>query len=180
MKNTTNALRFARIGEVSSATLRTEDLLSSFSSALEDCITINGGFLSLPENFPMRDRLAKLLGEAQDAWNEDGDELQDEDNASELVQELADALNEFAAPYCSFGAHCGDGALFGFWPDIDGAREDCGFVSSKRQDEPDADFRGEWLSISDHGNATLYVREDNTTDAFAKDGYVDREIWSVV
>lgn len=179
MKTTNqNTIRFARIGEVSSATLRTEDLLSAFASALEDCITMNGGFLSLPENFPMRDRLAKLLGEAQDAWTEDGDELQDEDNASELVNELQDALNEFAAPYVSFGSHEGDGACFGFWPSVEQAREDVGFVSSKRQDEPDRDYRGEWLHISDHGNATLYSREDTGNDR--GEAFVDRELWSVV
>lgn len=178
--NATPSLRFARIGEVSSATLRTEDLLSAFSSTLEDCITVNGAFLSLPENSPMRDRLVKLLSESQDAWTEDGTELQDEDNAAELVTELQDALNEFAAPYVTFGSHEGDGACFGFWPDVNSAREDVGFVSSKTQDEPDRNYRGEWLHVSDHGNATLYVREDNSTDAFAKDGSVDREIWSVV
>lgn len=62
-----------------------------------------------------------------------------------------------------------DNSLF-LTVDIDGAKEDCGFVSSRTQEEPDADFEGEWLHVNDHGNATLYVRE----------GGKDREIWSVV
>ncbi len=103
---------------------------------------------------------------------------------SELLNECADDaenwLNDQETRPFMYWANCGDAGAFGLWCNVDGAKEDCGFVSSKRQDEPDSDFRGEWLSISDHGNATLYVREDNTTDAFAKDGYVDREIWSVV
>ena len=51
-------------------------------------------------------------------------------------------------------------------------REDVGFVSGQDgRDYPDDDYRGEWLSVSDHGNATLYVRGD--------DGQ-DKEIWGVV
>lgn len=182
MKSQTHSdsFRHARLGEVSNATLRTVDLLNAFHSALEGCVTLNGDFLSLPENFPMRDRLAKLLGKAQDAFADDGETLADEDNAQEIVAELIDALSEFAPAYAHFGSHEGDGACFGFWPDIETAKECVGFVSSKTQEEPDRDFRGEWLHINERGNCTLYVREDNATDAFAKDGAVDREIWSVV
>lgn len=62
-----------------------------------------------------------------------------------------------------------DNSLF-LLPDIDGAKDDVGFASSKTQDYPDDDYEGEWLHISDHGNATLYVRENGK----------DREIWSIV
>lgn len=55
--------------------------------------------------------------------------------------------------------------------DVDQARDDVEFVSSKDQDYPPADYRGEWLHVSDHGNATLYVRGD--------DGQ-DKEVWGVV
>lgn len=63
-----------------------------------------------------------------------------------------------------------DNSLF-LSADVDGAREDVGFVSSKEQDYPPDDYRGEWLHISDHGNATLYVR--------GEDGK-NKEIWGVV
>lgn len=187
MQSTQPALfNFAPIGEIPSSTLRTEDLLSGFSSTLESLILINGDFYSRPENFQARDRLSALVGEAQDAWNEDGETLTDPDRASELVDELTDALQEFAAPYCVFWAHLGDGACFGFWPDIESAKESAGFVSVKSHRDaaalgietdpddcshPHPDFRGEWLHVNDHGNCTLYVREENGKD---------REIWSVV
>lgn len=167
-------LKSARLGSVSSGTLRSEDLLDSFRSALEGLIFDNGDYLSRSENFPTRDRLNNLIGEAYDAYCEDGETLEDEENASEIVNDLQDALNEFAPEFAYFGAHPGDGADFGFWPDIDSARENCEFVSTKKQDCPDADFVGYWLHVSDHGNVTLYSREHDGM------GKIDREVWSVV
>lgn len=55
--------------------------------------------------------------------------------------------------------------------DVDGAKEDCEFVSSKEQDYPPDDYRGEWLHVTDHGNVTLYVRGDDGDDT---------EVWSCV
>lgn len=167
------ALIPARFGSISHGTLCTEDLLSSFLSELEWQISRNGAFLSLPENFPLRDRLAKLVGEAQDAWNEDGETLQDEEQAGELVNDMQDALSEHFAPaYGYFGTHPGDGADFGFWAnDIESIKEEIDFVSSKREEYPPEDFRGEWLHVNDHGNCTLYVRGENGKDV---------EIWGLV
>ncbi len=62
-----------------------------------------------------------------------------------------------------------DNSLF-LIADVESARGDVGFVSSKEQDYPPDDYEGEWLHVSDHGNATLYVREAGK----------DREIWGVV
>lgn len=167
----TAQIKFASLGSISSGTLRTEDLLSSFTSELEWQISRNGKFLAMPENFALRDRLAKLLGEAQDAWQDDGETLQDEETASEIVNDLQDALCEnFAAPYCVFGAHEGDGACFGYWPDIESAKEGCEFVSSRFQEFPPEDFVGEWLHVNERGNVTLYVRESGKNS----------EVWSCV
>ena len=170
--NTTasNTLRFAKFGTVSHATLRTEDLLESFASELEWQVRRNGDFLSRPENFAMRDRLNNLVGLAQDAWAEDGQTLQDENAAAEMINGLQDALNEFAAPYAYFGAHPGDGSDFGYWPDIDGVRESVDFMSSQDQEYPADDFQGEWMHINERGNCTLYVRTNGK----------DSEIWSIV
>lgn len=63
-----------------------------------------------------------------------------------------------------------DNSLF-LSANVEGAQEDCGFVSTTEQQYPDADYRGEWLQVSDHGNATLYMR--------GPDGQ-DKEIWGVV
>jgi hypothetical protein len=192
--NNSPQLTHARLGSVSSDTLRTEDLISTFARTLERLIFASGDFLSRPENFPMRDRLNALVGEAQDCFADDGETIdpEKEDDAVELVNEtLPDALNEFAPPYAHFGSHEGDGACFGFWLDLDSAREGCEFVSVKSHADaermgiatdpddsgfPPADFRGEWLHINDRGNTTLYVRED----APSAGGYNDRELWSLV
>ena len=105
----------------------------------------------------------------------------DHESLDELCDEAENFLNEQEArPFLSWGWYEGD---FGLYPDVDMAREDCGFVSGQPdghdpldRDYPDADYRGEWLHVSDHGNATLYVR----SDAANADGYSDAEVWSVV
>ncbi len=101
---------------------------------------------------------------------------------SEMADSAVDHLNGLELPaYCSFFFE--DNCLF-FAPSIDNAKEDVGFVSRDEVDEttnpedssyPCADYRGEWLHVSDHGNVTLYVREDVEGAS-----YFDREIWGVV
>ena len=91
----------ARIGSISSGTLRSEDLLSAFSWELE------------------RSKLTrsqrKTVNEANHWLDTDEDE-RDEYTGSELVNELMDILNEYAPEGIYFGAHEGDGSAFGFWP----------------------------------------------------------------
>lgn len=164
-------MKHAKLGSISHGTMKTEDLLSSFISCLEGLILINGDWLSKPEHFHTRDRLNNLIGEAQDAFEDDGETVKDDETASELVNDLSDALNEFAPAYSHFSSHEGDGSDYGFWvDDIDSIKEEIEFVSSKRQEYPEPDYEGEWLHISDHGNATLYSRTAGK----------DVELWSVV
>ena len=166
-------MEFAKFGSISHGTLRTEDLLNSFLSELEWQISQNGEHFSNPENFSERDRLNGLVGEAQDCFAENGQEIAEdkEDLASELVNEiLPDALSLFAPPYGYFGAHCGDGADFGYWPeDIENIKEQLEFSSTKDQEYPDSDFSGEWLHINERGNCTLYTRNNGN----------DHEIWAI-
>lgn len=101
----------------------------------------------------------------------DGDAMDGDDSQylSEMGDDAVSYLNDLDLPaYCSFFFE--DNSLF-FAPCVENAREDVGFVSSRHQDYPDSDYRGEWLHVSDHGNATLYVRNDDGTDT---------EIWGVV
>lgn len=186
-------MKTAKIGSISSGTLRTEDLLSTFGSTLESLILINGDHFAKPENLSERDRLNKLRGDAQDCFADDGETLTEdgEESGPEIVDELIDALQMFAPSFCTFGAHPGDGADFGFWPDVDAARDGVEFVSFKSHDaarragvETDKDdtaypsptFRGEWLHVNDHGNATLYLRTGHPSAPL----FTDRELWSVV
>lgn len=164
----------AKIGSISHGTLRTEDLLSTFISTLEGLMLINGDYFSSPLNFSERDRLSNLIGEAQDLFSDNGEDIPEEkwEEASEMLNErLFDALQEFAPPYCVFGAHEGDGSDFGYWPDIENAKDDLEFVSDSDDEFPFDEYRGEWLHVNDHGNCTLYVRQDDGKDV---------EIWSVV
>lgn len=62
-----------------------------------------------------------------------------------------------------------DNSLF-LLPSVESAREDVGFVSSVDQEWPDDDYTGEWLHVNDHGNATLYLRENGQ----------DKEIWGII
>lgn len=175
MTDTTNnsesvaRIKPAAFGSISTGTLRTEDLLQAFGSELESQILRNGDYFSRPENFVARDRLANLIGEWQDATDDDGN-LIDEEQAIELLQEIEDMLQTFAPAYGHFGAHFGDGADFGFWVDVDDVKEQVDFVSSREQEYPADDYEGEWLHVNDHGNCTLYVRANGQ----------DTEIWSIV
>ena len=94
---------------VSTDTLRPEDLLPKFWSAAETCAVL----LDRPQllNPGTLDSLTKLVGEdsSESDW--------DDNEASETLQELFEALNDVAPAAFYFGASDDDGACFGFWLD---------------------------------------------------------------
>ena len=139
-----------QLGSISTGTLRTEDLLEAFANTLQQF-----------------NRTHPLLGEyldihANDAW--------DSDKAADLLNEgFFNALQEICPPFVYFGTLEGDGADFGFWPDMDG------FNESRRLD---GNYQGNpeevWhvaenviSHVSDHGNVTVMDMERNV-------------LWSVV
>lgn len=94
---------------------------------------------------------------------------EDYDSLSEMAYEAIDYLNGLELPaYCSF--YFEDNSVF-LLPSIEVAKESVEFVSSRKRDYPADEFRGEWLHISDHGNATLYVRNEQGRDV---------EQWAIV
>lgn len=96
------------------------------------------------------------------------EQYEDSEWLSETADEAVSFLNDLETrSFMSWSFE--DNSLF-LMADVDGAKEDVGFVSSKSQDYPPDDYEGEWLHVSDHGNATLYVRE----------GGKDKEVWGVV
>ena len=128
-------MRRAHIGSISHGTLRTEDLLDSFAYELEYVRAIDD------------ERSSALVREAYAVTDFDGE------NASWLVDELQDALNEYAPPYCYFGTHEGDGSDFGFWPSMDAVGE-LPRVSDPNEVEQ---HEGEdCVFVNDHGNVTVY------------------------
>ena len=135
-----------QLGSISEGTLRPIDLLQAFSSTLDD---LSPGHT--------------LVG--QTTCYLDLDDEDDVDAATYLLDELQDALQELCPPYVFFGTNPGDGADFGFWPDMDALEDDMRGV------EPNADgshtFYGIRVVTSDHGNIEVYDLAGNS-------------LWSVV
>lgn len=132
------------IGTISHGTMRSEDLLEAFADELE--------YLCKANDLPVDG----LVQEARDVDPEDyGDET-----VSELIDDLIDALNEFAPPYCYFGAHEGDGSDYGFWPSIEAIEELPAIDDNSDEAIAAATAGGEDCRyVNDHGNVTVYGRD---------------------
>ena len=94
---------------VSSATLRTEDLIPALSSALAQILSS----LEHPP-FELSSQAEELLLVAESSAHEELSSSERE-QLSELCSDLFDMLDALAPVGFSFSSHEGDGALFGFW-----------------------------------------------------------------
>jgi hypothetical protein len=89
-------------GTVSHGTLRTQDLLQSFSETLEQ--------------YRPGNPLVIEARRALEDWDSETDSIIRNAAAADLLNEIQDRLNEVAADFGGyFGAHEGDGSDFGFW-----------------------------------------------------------------
>lgn len=158
---------------VSADTLRTVDLADSFASTLADID---------PCEFA---RVRALFGECECAT--DGASFASEececDDLADYVEALRECLEACAGHYAYFGASEGDGALFGFWPDIDGIND-----ARRYSDALPCDIEGHesdrtWsytridngalcVEVNDHGNVTLRTVDPNTGE--------HAQVWAVV
>lgn len=121
----------ASMGSIGSGTLRSEDLLASFSDHLEWLAPRGHGKLIREARQIMA--CLERDGRRPPRWLVESG-LSVEEMAGEIVHELTLALDELVPEYCHFGTHEADGADFGFWPcmgaieelecfeDTDGAR----------------------------------------------------------
>jgi hypothetical protein len=142
-------MKHASIGSISHGTLRTVDLLETFTEELAYHMQRN--FKLLP--FDEYARLVKLTEEARNV-DVDADTQDAAADADEIITELQDALNAFAPPYCYFGAPEGDGSDFGFWPCHDQIDE---LPRVKDPNEvPDGGTGEDCVFVNDHGNVTVY------------------------
>lgn len=128
---------------------------------------------------PDRETLNLLARVDHDVLSENG--RSDSDMLNWCSDEAIDWLNSQETRPFMYWANDGDVEAFGLWCNVEGAREDCGFVSGQemegeQSDYPSEDYRGEWLHVSDHGNATLYNRIGLETRG---ETFRDVEIWSV-
>jgi hypothetical protein len=149
------------IGSISSGTMREEDLIPCFLDTLEQ--------LNPSEATSIREEYSDLLSRLS------ADEMtsEDQDEASCLLNEtLFDALGNCAPPYFYFGSHPGDGADYGFWlsEEFEELFKDDGGLKVSDLSKVPADYSGDVLHVSDHGNPTLYS---------ATNGKLT-EVWSLV
>jgi hypothetical protein len=102
---------------VSSGTLRPQDLVQAYLGALRELAP--DVYIRLV--MPGTDSAACLryVREEDDNWWRS-------DACAWLLEQLTEALCEHSPPGTFFGAHEGDGALFGFWGDDEGGSEDNG------------------------------------------------------
>ena len=157
-----------QLGSISHGTLRTEDLLPAFTYTMGE---LTHSPISNTSKYP-NEAMAKLWDEAihligTDQWWT----LDPEDSGVDaLLNDLTDALNELCPPFVYFGTLEGDGADFGFWPDMPRITEEM-----RNYPENYDTTSGEVtltddnviVQVSDHGNVTVMDMERNV-------------IWSVV
>jgi len=151
------------MGSISTGTLRTEDLLEAFASALDERIRAT----TWADRGDPRAH-ERLAWEAQNRYYLDDGRDEREEEAAEIVNELIGALNEYCPPFVYFGSHPGDGADYGFWPDVDALEAEMRYA----EDTADADTKylpdaNVLVQVSDHGNI-LVMDVDR------------RELWSCV
>jgi|TARA_Y100000310_G_C20698487_1_gene827448 hypothetical protein len=97
------------MGTVSHGTMRAEDLIPAFAVELEyltDNAIPNRAYVT---TYDYRTANRELVNRANNLVDYESD------TADFILEELFDALNEFAMSYFYFGAHPGDGADYGFW-----------------------------------------------------------------
>ena len=96
------------LGTLIHGTLRSEDLLQAFADELAR--------IDVAKFREVTKADAHLFAESA---NLTAEEIVEElgEYASELVNDLMDALNEYAPTGCYFGSIEGDGSDFGFWAD---------------------------------------------------------------
>ena len=107
-------------GTVIEGTHRRRDLIPRFVDVL-DFITEESTFESeadKPERVKRLDAINDRLGQIERNMKKEG--YYGEDDSDYDLEWLFDTLDSFAKPGWHFGAHPGDGADFGFWPNEEG------------------------------------------------------------
>lgn len=152
----------AQIGTVSEGTLRSEDLLRAFAWELR----YQAGRKPLWSSAHML--LAQQADNQAERIETDDVDEGDAQRASELVEECAEALQNYAPAFSYFGTLEGDGADFGFWPDRD--RIQAAIEESQGVEESGAEAgtfinedEGVRIVVSDHGNIEVYSLADGST-----------------
>lgn len=151
----------ATLGSISHGTMLRSDLIPIFAATLEDLRETDD------EDMPTTNDLDSLIQVAED-FDHDDISGANQESGEELFAELIDALDDLAPPYAMFGAHPGDGADYGFWPDMDTLMEDAEHDDSVVKIDARTGLPPAYVvEVNDHGNVTLYA-------------VTLTEVWSVV
>jgi len=106
-----------QLGSVSHGTLRPQDLMPAFLSALAD----------LRQPIPGNIEATKYMEYVGDMFTtaaiDEDDEFWDSEEVQFDMDDLIEALNNNLPPFVYFGTLEGDGSDFGFWPDMDRLEE---------------------------------------------------------
>ena len=132
-----------QLGSISTGTLRTQDLLEAFHST----IAASGTPPAL----------------AEDGYIDGGARYSD----GELLEVYTEQLESLCPPFVYFGTLEGDGADFGFWPDIETIQEIVNIAECDASQGISCPDDGVIVQVSDHGNVTVMDMERNV-------------LWSVV
>ena len=124
------------IGTVIHGTLRDEDLLPAFADEL---VRVRA---SDTEHAVLVDDARHPEGFTTDTYT-----------AADIVHDLMDALTEYAPSHMYFGSIEGDGADFGWWPDID-SMDGCESRILDDHNAIDLDCQLH-VNVNDHGNVTV-------------------------
>ncbi len=151
------------IGSVSCGTMREEDLIPGFCWELNNLARYGRGAVTVKR----RREHIKLVRQIEKRM--EAEEYYESEDSGWDLEALFGALEEYAGPYFYFGSHPGDGADYGFWLS-EGWDQDFDGLKVGDLSEVPAKYRGEVLHVSDHGNATLYVKTSRAI----------REVWSIV
>lgn len=100
---------FRWAGSISEGTLRPEDLIPKFIEVLNDLVPWQVPYLATT-SADWREYVALVEAGQAERLGEC-----DQESVSEFLVRLEDELNDAAPEGYRFGAHEGDGALFGFW-----------------------------------------------------------------
>lgn len=143
--------KFANIGSISSGTMRNEDLIPDFLDELERLAKLNKNKTHLT-----------LVEKIQNRINNNPDYYESENADYDLNEDLFNALNEYAKPYCYFGSHEGDGSNYGFWVSYDSIQDDIEFkelLSVSDLNDIPHNYNGFAVFTNDHGKMIMHLQK---------------------
>jgi len=150
-----NKMAQFQLGSVSTGTLRTEDLIPAFMSALDrlgkelpgdlECLS-RLEYIDVTTIPQIADNVS-VIDDDDDYWNSE--------EAGWDMESLTQALEECCPPFVYFGAIEGDGADFGFWPDIETIQEIVNIAECDASQGISCPDDGVIVQVSDHGNVTV-------------------------